>query len=136
MQLLWSSVLGLVIQILALRLGIVTRRHLAEHCRDEYPGWLRYILWFLSEIMIIASDVPEVIGTGEPSQCSVVMRPSGKRSRDVTSLATNGLLPHGRLQPSRSRSSRTTPFLFGAVCCCVVAARCSSWPSRTWASHT
>ena len=77
-MLLWSSVLGLVIQILALRLGIVTRRHLAEHCRDEYPGWLRYILWFLSEIMIIASDVPEVIGTGEPSQCSVVMRPSGK----------------------------------------------------------
>lgn len=61
--LLWSSVLGLVIQILALRLGIVTRRHLAEHCRDEYPKPLRYLLWVLSELMIVASDVPEVIGT-------------------------------------------------------------------------
>ena len=61
--LLWASVLGLVIQILALRLGIVTRRHLAEHCRDEYPTPLRYLLWVLSELMIVASDVPEVIGT-------------------------------------------------------------------------
>ena len=61
--LLWASVLGLVIQILALRLGIVTQRHLAEHCRDEYPKPLRYILWVLSELMIVASDVPEVIGT-------------------------------------------------------------------------
>ena len=61
--LLWSSVLGLVIQILALRLGIVTRRHLAEHCKDEYPAALRYILWVISELMIVASDVPEVIGT-------------------------------------------------------------------------
>ena len=61
--LLWASVLGVVIQILALRLGIVTRRHLAEHCRDEYPRPLRILLWVLSELMIVASDVPEVIGT-------------------------------------------------------------------------
>jgi len=61
--LLWSSVLGLVIQILSLRLGIVTRRHLAEHCRDEYPKAVRYVLWVLAELMIVAVDVPEVIGT-------------------------------------------------------------------------
>jgi natural resistance-associated macrophage protein 2 len=61
--LLWSSVLGLVIQILALRLGIVSRRHLAQHCRDEYPKAVRYVLWVLAELMIVAVDVPEVIGT-------------------------------------------------------------------------
>ena len=61
--LLWSSVLGLLVQVLALRLGIVSHRHLAEHCRDEYPVFVRYVLWVLGEIMIVACDVPEVIGT-------------------------------------------------------------------------
>jgi len=61
--LLWSSALGLLIQVLALRLGVVTRRHLAQVCREEYPPHLRYLLWILAEIMIVASDVPEVIGT-------------------------------------------------------------------------
>mmetsp|Transcript_10635 Transcript_10635/g.16667 ORF Transcript_10635/g.16667 Transcript_10635/m.16667 type:complete len:527 (+) Transcript_10635:534-2114(+) len=61
--LLWSSILGIVIQILSLRLGIVTRTHLATMCKEEYDPWLRYLLWSLSELMIVASDVPEVIGT-------------------------------------------------------------------------
>ncbi|EKX33503.1 hypothetical protein GUITHDRAFT_90722 [Guillardia theta CCMP2712] len=61
--LLWSSVLGLIIQVLSLRLGIVTHRHLAQLCRYEYPPFIRYVLWVLSELMIVASDVPEVIGT-------------------------------------------------------------------------
>lgn len=61
---LWSALLGLLIQVLALRLGIVTRRHLAQVCREEYSPALRTLLWVLAEIMIVASDVPEVIGTG------------------------------------------------------------------------
>jgi len=61
--LLWSSFLGLLIQVLSLRLGVVTRQHLAAACRKEYPPFLQYLLWFLAEIMIVASDVPEVIGS-------------------------------------------------------------------------
>ena len=31
--------------------------------RDEYPTPVRYALWVVTELAIIASDVPEVIGT-------------------------------------------------------------------------
>ena len=31
--------------------------------RDEYPTPARYSLWIVTELAIIASDVPEVIGT-------------------------------------------------------------------------
>ena len=34
---LWSTVLGFFIQLLAMRLGVVTRKHLAQHCRLMYP---------------------------------------------------------------------------------------------------
>uniref|UniRef100_A0A2N9IEX1 Uncharacterized protein n=1 Tax=Fagus sylvatica TaxID=28930 RepID=A0A2N9IEX1_FAGSY len=40
-----------------------TRKHLAEHCRTEYPKVTNFILWVLAEIAIVACDIPEVIGT-------------------------------------------------------------------------
>eukprot|EP00899_Mesostigma_viride_P008608 jgi/Mesvir1/17749/Mv12100-RA.1 len=61
--LLWSSVGGLILQSLAANLGIVTGRHLAQHCRSEYPPRVNFALWMVAEVAIIASDVPEVIGT-------------------------------------------------------------------------
>ena len=61
--LLWSSILGFLIQVLSLRLGIVSRCHLALMCREEYPPLLNKLLWVLAELMIVASDVPEIIGT-------------------------------------------------------------------------
>lgn len=67
--LLWSSVLGILVQILSLRLGIVSQRNLAQMCRDEYPVQLRWILWFFAELMIVASDVPEV---GSWPKCATV----------------------------------------------------------------
>ncbi|KAF4353748.1 hypothetical protein F8388_024317 [Cannabis sativa] len=38
-------------------------KHLAEHCRNEYPKVTNFILWVLAEISIVACDIPEVIGT-------------------------------------------------------------------------
>ncbi|CAL9010863.1 unnamed protein product [Prunus brigantina] len=38
-------------------------KHLAEHCRAEYPRVTNFILWVLAEISIVACDIPEVIGT-------------------------------------------------------------------------
>jgi len=58
--LLWSSLLGVLVQILSLRLGIVSQRNLAQMCRDEYPVQIRWVLWIMAEFMIVASDVPEV----------------------------------------------------------------------------
>ncbi|GAB2228235.1 hypothetical protein Droror1_Dr00010065 [Drosera rotundifolia] len=62
-ELLWVTLLamiaGLLIQSLACNLGTVTGRHLAEHCREEYPKVPNFLLWILAEISIIACDIPE-----------------------------------------------------------------------------
>ncbi|XP_002987015.2 metal transporter Nramp6 [Selaginella moellendorffii] len=66
-ELLWvlllATVSGALIQSLAANLGVVTEKHLAQHCRLEYPPKVNLVLWFLAEIAIVASDIPEVIGT-------------------------------------------------------------------------
>ncbi|KAF3341832.1 metal transporter Nramp5-like protein [Carex littledalei] len=66
-ELLWVILIGLffalIIQSLAANLGVVTGRHLAEICKSEYPTFIRYCLWLLAELAVIAADIPEVIGT-------------------------------------------------------------------------
>ncbi|KAM6586029.1 hypothetical protein CsatB_013031 [Cannabis sativa] len=66
-ELLWiilvASCAALIIQSMAANLGVVTGKHLAEHCRNEYPKVTNFILWVLAEISIVACDIPEVIGT-------------------------------------------------------------------------
>jgi natural resistance-associated macrophage protein len=59
----WSTVMGLVLQILAARLGVVTGRNLAQMCREQYPRWMSVTLWILTELAIIGSDIQEVIGS-------------------------------------------------------------------------
>lgn len=61
--LMWSTVLGLVLQLLAARLGCVTGLNLAEICRLEYPKAPRIVTWLMMEIAIIGSDIQEVIGS-------------------------------------------------------------------------
>ncbi|KAJ8446575.1 hypothetical protein Cgig2_019728 [Carnegiea gigantea] len=58
-----ASCAALIIQSMAANLGVVTGKHLAEHCRFEYSRVPNFILWILAEIAIVACDIPEVIGT-------------------------------------------------------------------------
>ncbi|PAA92092.1 hypothetical protein BOX15_Mlig031792g1 [Macrostomum lignano] len=66
-KLLWllllAHILGLLMQRLAARLGVVSGQHLAEVCSKLYPRVPRFILWLMIEIAIIGSDMQEVIGT-------------------------------------------------------------------------
>ncbi|KAL7632565.1 UNVERIFIED_CONTAM: hypothetical protein RMT77_017132 [Armadillidium vulgare] len=61
--LMWATILGLLMQRLAARLGTVTGMHLAEVCYRQYPKYPRLLLWIMVEIAIIGSDMQEVIGT-------------------------------------------------------------------------
>ena len=61
--LLWATLGGWYIQGLTVRLALATGWDLARCFREEYPDPVRYALWVISELAIIASDVPEVIGT-------------------------------------------------------------------------
>lgn len=66
-QLLWvlllSHILGLVLQSLAARLGVVTGTHLADVCRTHYDRPAALLLWVMMEIAIIGSDIQEVLGS-------------------------------------------------------------------------
>ncbi len=58
-----SNFFAIMLQHLALKLGVVTERDLAQACRDHYGPTVNFILWVLCEIAIAACDLAEVIGS-------------------------------------------------------------------------
>jgi manganese transport protein len=58
-----SNFMAILLQHLALKLGIVTGRDLAQACRDHYSRPVAFVLWILCEIAIAACDLAEVIGS-------------------------------------------------------------------------
>ena len=58
-----SNFFAMLLQHLALKLGIVTGRDLAQACRDHYSRPVSFVLWVLCEIAIAACDLAEVIGS-------------------------------------------------------------------------
>lgn len=61
--LMWATAMGLLIQLLAVRVGVATGKHLAELCREEYPYWAGVLLWVMAEVALIGADIQEVIGS-------------------------------------------------------------------------
>ncbi|KAA3461391.1 metal transporter Nramp3-like isoform X3 [Gossypium australe] len=49
--LMWATAMGLLVQLLAARLGVATGKHLAELCSEEYPTWARMVLWVMAELI-------------------------------------------------------------------------------------
>jgi manganese transport protein len=66
-QLIWvllmSNIMAILLQSLSARLGIVSRRDLAQVNREEYPSVVNIPLYLLAEIAIIACDLAEVLGS-------------------------------------------------------------------------
>ncbi len=58
-----SNLMAILLQSLALRLGIVTGRDLAQACRDHFHPKVSFVLWILCEVAIVACDLAEVIGS-------------------------------------------------------------------------
>ena len=58
-----ASLMAIVMQALAVRLGVVTNRDLAQSCRASLPRPIALGLWALAELAICATDLAEVIGT-------------------------------------------------------------------------
>jgi manganese transport protein len=57
-----SNLMAILLQALAVRLGIGSGRDLAQACRDSYSKPTTIVLWVLCEIAIAACDLAEVIG--------------------------------------------------------------------------
>lgn len=58
-----SNLFAILLQHLALKLGIATGRDLAQACRDHFSRPVSIGLWLLAEIAIAATDLAEVIGS-------------------------------------------------------------------------
>ena len=58
-----SSLFAILLQHLALKLGVATGRDLAQACGDYFSKPVAFFLWILCELAITACDLAEVIGS-------------------------------------------------------------------------
>ncbi len=65
-SLLWVVVLAnlvaMLFQALSAKLGIITGRNLAELCRDQFSRPVGYVMWSVSELAAMATDLAEFLG--------------------------------------------------------------------------
>ncbi|HEX5507288.1 MAG TPA: Nramp family divalent metal transporter, partial [Pseudolabrys sp.] len=65
-SLLWvvliANLIAMQFQSLSAKLGIVTGRNLAETCRERFPLPVSIVMWIVSEIAAMATDLAEFLG--------------------------------------------------------------------------
>ncbi|MDE3176627.1 MAG: Nramp family divalent metal transporter [Pseudomonadota bacterium] len=65
-SLLWvvllANLVAMLFQALSAKLGIVTGKNLAEHCREEFSAPVVLALWIVSELAAMATDLAEFVG--------------------------------------------------------------------------
>ena len=57
-----ANLIAMLFQALSAKLGIVTGRNLAEMCRDKFPIPVVMVMWVVSEIAAMATDLAEFLG--------------------------------------------------------------------------
>lgn len=57
-----ANLVAMLFQSLSARLGIVTGHSLAELCREHLPKPLVYVMWVVSELAAMATDLAEFLG--------------------------------------------------------------------------
>ncbi len=65
-MLLWvimaSNLMAMLLQSLSAKLGIATGLNLAEQCRLNFPRPVVWVMWFLMELVAVATDLAEFLG--------------------------------------------------------------------------
>jgi manganese transport protein len=65
-ELLWvilgSNLMAMLLQALSAKLGIATGKNLAEHCRQQFPRPVVWVMWGLMELVAMATDLAEFLG--------------------------------------------------------------------------
>ena len=57
-----ANLIAMMFQALSAKLGIVTGRNLAEMCREQFPRPITFVMWVVSEIAAMATDLAEFLG--------------------------------------------------------------------------
>ncbi|WP_374828873.1 Nramp family divalent metal transporter [Paenochrobactrum pullorum] len=93
-SLLWvvfmANLIAMLFQALSAKLGIVTNRNLAELCQAEFSSPVRIIMWIISEIAAMATDLAEFLGGAIGLSLLFHMPLLGGMA--VTAVVTYGLL--------------------------------------------
>ena len=58
-----SSLVAMQLQHMCGKLGLVTHQDLAQHLAARSPKWLRWILFVVIELALVATDLAEVLGS-------------------------------------------------------------------------
>lgn len=58
-----ASMAAMFLQWIASRVGLITKRDIAELCHDQYSPLTNFLLWIAAEIAIIACAVAELVGS-------------------------------------------------------------------------
>jgi manganese transport protein len=65
-KLLWvvvlANLMAMLIQNMSAKLGIATGKNLPELCRETFAPWVSMVLWIVSEIAAMATDIAEFLG--------------------------------------------------------------------------
>jgi manganese transport protein len=57
-----ANIVAMLFQALSAKLGVVTGQSLAGHCRRHFPRPVVYLLWVVSEVGAMATDLAEFLG--------------------------------------------------------------------------
>jgi manganese transport protein len=57
-----SNLMAMLLQTLSAKLGIASGTNLAEHCRNEFPRPVVWIMWAVMEVVSMATDLAEFLG--------------------------------------------------------------------------
>ncbi len=112
-----ANVIAMLFQALSAKLGIVTGKNLAEMCRDHFPPPVVWLMWTISEIAAMATDLAEFLGGA--IGLSLLLHMPLLAGMIVTAIVTYGLLA------CEQRGFRPLELVIGAIvgiiCLCYLA---------------
>jgi manganese transport protein len=57
-----ASLVAMLVQFQAAKLGMATGKSLPRLCRDRFPRWGTRVVWFQAEVVVLATDLAEFVG--------------------------------------------------------------------------
>jgi manganese transport protein len=57
-----ANLMAMLLQNMSAKLGIASGQSLPELCRSHFPKWTNYVMWVISEIAAMATDIAEFLG--------------------------------------------------------------------------
>ncbi|MGF6607639.1 manganese transport protein [Paraburkholderia sp. WSM4175] len=87
---LMANLIAMLFQALSAKLGIVTGRNLAEMCRERLPRKAVFVMWCVSEVAAMATDLAEFLGGA--IGLALLLKMPLMAGMGVTAVVTYGIL--------------------------------------------